>query len=109
DMVRARPAIGKQAARFDTVVVMDTNEAESTGVQGCQIGRLKVVFRLPKTLYGYHEAPASWPKEPLAYVEWYSRLKPNAEADHLMYSVTNATPLADNTSPNQIIPLSSIR
>ncbi|KIK78151.1 hypothetical protein PAXRUDRAFT_164755 [Paxillus rubicundulus Ve08.2h10] len=34
DSVKARPSVGKQPACFDTVIVMNTSECESTGVKG---------------------------------------------------------------------------
>lgn len=34
ETLKARPATGKQPARFDPIIVLDTSEAESTGVQG---------------------------------------------------------------------------
>ncbi|KAG0705540.1 hypothetical protein DFH29DRAFT_980968 [Suillus ampliporus] len=55
-----------------------------------RIGRLKVIFRLPQQLYG--SVHPVWTKEPLAYVEWYSPLKPAAEDYHKMYSVKKPLP-----------------
>ena len=34
EVVRAKPAVHGQPSRFDPVIVLDTPEAESTGVQG---------------------------------------------------------------------------
>ena len=77
---------------------------------GVRIGRLRVIFRLPSTLYGVLPAPSCWPKEALAYVVWFSRLKSAAEDDHNMYLVTKPTSIANNQLPlGDIIPLSSIR
>ena len=55
-----------------------------------RIARLKVIFKLPDMLYGTMPAPPQWPKEPLAYIEWYSKLKGQAKNDHNMYLVTVA-------------------
>jgi len=78
--------------------------------KGARIGRLRVIFHLPQTIYGAWPAPSCWTKEPLAYIEWYSRLKETAEDDHEMYMVSK--PSFSNTNappPGDIIPLSAIR
>ncbi|KAG1737846.1 uncharacterized protein EDB91DRAFT_1054857 [Suillus paluster] len=75
---------------------------------GTRIGRLKVIFCLPQQLYG--SVHPVWTKEPLAYVEWYSPLKPAAEDYHEMYSVKKPLPsVVDSTLAGKVIPLSSIR
>ncbi|KAI1785454.1 hypothetical protein LXA43DRAFT_976229 [Ganoderma leucocontextum] len=81
DVVKAIPAFGPHSARFDTVVVLHTDEAESTGLRGTRIARVKVLFRLPNTMH-VGDAPSVWPTEPLAYVEWYTALKSVAEPHH---------------------------
>ncbi|EGO01360.1 hypothetical protein SERLA73DRAFT_151815 [Serpula lacrymans var. lacrymans S7.3] len=88
DSVKARPS-GKNnlLSQFDTVVVMNSPDCEATGIKGTRIGRLRVIFKLPKTLYSFDSSPNNWPKYHLAYVEWYSNLESTAEKDHLMYSV----------------------
>ncbi|KAG0695235.1 hypothetical protein DFH29DRAFT_763476, partial [Suillus ampliporus] len=73
--IKAKPKSLGSPARFDTVVVMISEDCESTGLQGARIGRLKVIFRLPTKLYGSWTAPSTWPSEPLAYVEWFTKLK----------------------------------
>ncbi|KIM61139.1 hypothetical protein SCLCIDRAFT_122751, partial [Scleroderma citrinum Foug A] len=40
---------------------------------GMKVGRLHVIFKLPTTIL-LSEAPSSWPREELAYVEWYRYL-----------------------------------
>lgn len=76
---------------------------------GTRIAWLKVIFKLPDMLYGTMPAPPQWPKEPLAYVEWYSKLKGQAKNDHNMYLVTVAQKRANNLPAADIISLSSIR
>jgi hypothetical protein len=44
----------------------------------------------------------------LAYIEWFSKLKPAAEDDHKMYLVSKLDSLADGFPPGDVVPLSSI-
>ncbi|KAE9385711.1 hypothetical protein BT96DRAFT_949643 [Gymnopus androsaceus JB14] len=73
DVVKASPIGG---GRFDTVVVLTADTAESVGLAGTRIGRVKVIFQLPTRLklIGTHKTPAPlyWPTAPLAYIEWYT-------------------------------------
>ena len=51
---------------------------EMAGIQICHV---KVIFTLPTTLdisVDPHPAPPHWPKNPLAFVEWYSPLADTA-------------------------------
>ncbi|EPS97085.1 hypothetical protein FOMPIDRAFT_1096180, partial [Fomitopsis schrenkii] len=115
DVVKARPAAGGDPARFDTVVVLRGDDAEATGVQGTRIGRLKVIFKLPDTIYeqgslNEMHAPEEWATQgPLAYVEWYANLPVVADPVHMMYEVRKLPPRADGTPTGEIIPLSMIR
>ncbi|KAJ3826366.1 hypothetical protein F5878DRAFT_525930, partial [Lentinula raphanica] len=69
--------------------------------------RLRVIFRLPQTV-GLKKAPASWPKEHLAYVTWYSRFKSTPDPATGMYKIEPA--IASNGVPQgAIIPLADIR
>ncbi|KAJ8508384.1 hypothetical protein ONZ45_g9337 [Pleurotus djamor] len=76
DQIRALP-IGTinsgPNGRFDCVVVLTDDSAQSTGLEGTKIGRVKVIFKLPETLdlpNGLQFSPPEhWPKGPLAYVE----------------------------------------
>lgn len=68
---------------------------------------MRVIFRLPKTIDTL-AAPQNWPKEPLAYVEWYSELPPTAQKHHMMYRVRKMQG-PSGFPPANIIPLSSIR
>jgi hypothetical protein len=49
------------------------------------------------------------PKQPFAYVEWYSKLEPAADKNHLLYQVSNLPCHTDGTIPGAIIPLTDIR
>ncbi|KAF5364863.1 hypothetical protein D9757_012750 [Collybiopsis confluens] len=97
--------------RFDTVIVLDSDEAESTAVEGCRAARLKVIFRLPSIVYRYGfpaPPPGNWPKEPLAYVTWYSRFKRAPDKATGMYRLEPA--LDSHRQPQgAIISLSDIR
>ncbi|KAG2357636.1 hypothetical protein BDR07DRAFT_1234954, partial [Suillus spraguei] len=86
DSFKAKPKSLGSPARFDIVVVMISEDCESTGLQ----------------------APSTWPSEPLAYAEWFAKLKTAPEPHHGMYLVTNSVSLADGHSPGAIIKLSSI-
>ncbi|KAH6916721.1 hypothetical protein BKA70DRAFT_1215191 [Coprinopsis sp. MPI-PUGE-AT-0042] len=55
--------------RFDTVVVMEHDNAEGTALEGTRIGQVRVIFKLPQTLRcpgGVEASPATWPTAPLA-------------------------------------------
>ncbi|KAI0713002.1 hypothetical protein C8Q72DRAFT_790339, partial [Fomitopsis betulina] len=115
DVVKARPRIGSEPARFDTVVVLHDDNTEATGVQGTHIGRVKVIFKLPDTIYEHGSlnemhAPEEWATQgPLAYVEWYANLPASADPVHIMYEVRKLPLRTDGTPAGEIIPLSMIR
>ncbi|KAH9918421.1 uncharacterized protein B0H18DRAFT_882796 [Fomitopsis serialis] len=115
DAVKAKPAKAGQAARFDTVVVLQGEDAEATGMQGTRIGRVKVIFKLPQNIRDPRtlrplQAPPNWASQgALAYVEWYSNLPTQADPIHMMYPV-HKPPLRANGNPvGEVIPLSIIR
>ncbi|KAI0734917.1 hypothetical protein C8Q72DRAFT_915016, partial [Fomitopsis betulina] len=115
DIVKARPRIGSEPARFDTVVVLHDDNTEATGVQGTRIGCVKVIFKLPDTIYEHGSlnemhAPEEWATQgPLAYVEWYANLPASADPVHMMYEVRKLPLCTDGTPAGEIIPLSMIR
>ncbi|KAF8905579.1 hypothetical protein CPB84DRAFT_1625246, partial [Gymnopilus junonius] len=113
DIVRAMPKSAKLPnGRFDTVVVMTTDEAESHGLAGTRIGRLKVIFRLPDLIPAPGApipAPEAWPKVPLAYVEWYTRLPSEPSVQHGMYRISKPKPEASGHLPGEVLPVTSIR
>jgi hypothetical protein len=102
--IRACPSNHGRPSRFDTVIVLKSDEAESTGLQGTRVGRLRVIFKLPHEV-GTFPVPSFWPKEPLAYIEWYTELKslPNSQS-HLFYLVQRL-----ESQPGIVLPLSEIR
>ncbi len=80
---------------------------------GTRIGRLRVIFKLPKTLdtsLGPRPRPPSWPQGPLAYIEWYSKT-PSSAQEHLgnMYSIKKGVTTALNHLPGAVMPLHDIR
>ncbi|KAG1781476.1 hypothetical protein EV702DRAFT_962379 [Suillus placidus] len=107
DSVKAKPSIRGTPERFDTVVVMDTSDCETTGLKGTRIGCLKVIFKLPSQVYNC--ITPAWTKDSLAYVEWYAPLKPAAKDYHEMYLIKKSLPSTDGFAPGQVISLSSIR
>jgi len=129
DTVKAIPcSLNFPNGKFDTVVVMYNEEAESTGLQGsslvsvisdaksnrCQlgvrIGRVRIIFRLPTKLsIGAQRnisAPEIWPTEHLAYIEWYQPLSGNPNQIHGMYTVRKT---AGGQPQCSIVSLRSIR
>lgn len=75
---------------------------------GTRIGRVRVLFRLPKQIHG-RPSPSAWPEDPLAYIEWFTKPKPAAEDNHEMYAISKAPKRADGRVTTSIIPLSNIR
>jgi hypothetical protein len=49
-------------------------------------------------------SPAIWPKDTLAYVEWYQQLQPNPDKNHGMFSVRKPSSMQCD-----IIPITNIR
>ncbi|KAI0687394.1 hypothetical protein BC835DRAFT_1550763 [Cytidiella melzeri] len=78
--------------RFDTALVND-GSGGLTGIKGYHVGRVRLVFSLPpaaRRLLFTHESAVP---THLAYVEWYTKLRPRPEADHLLYKIS---PLVDD-------------
>lgn len=75
---------------------------------GTRAARLRAIFRFPEKIHGGAE---EWTgtRDPLAYVEWYSKFSPVPDKFHKMYSVSRLTARTDGTYPGKIIPLSQIR
>ncbi|TFK59489.1 hypothetical protein BDN72DRAFT_780642, partial [Pluteus cervinus] len=74
-----------------------------------RIARVKVIFKLPErvqALGGLRDAPAQWPKGPLAYVEWYSLA--SQPEHHGMYKVKRSQS-STGAIQTSIISLSTIR
>jgi hypothetical protein len=80
---------------------------------GTRVGRVRVIFTLPKqveTYLGTQPAPRSWPTEPLAYIEWYSKLDRAADPKHgMMYHMKKVTTTSNPVRlQGAILPLSQI-
>jgi len=123
----------KGDARFDTVLVAHSDNAETTGLRGrwfssqnwlpisdsamtigMKVGCLRIILKLPKVIPHLQliNVP-SWPKEPLAYVEWY-QLSHSPGWHHNMYSVVSLKPALRNSrifqvTPGAVVPLKAIR
>ena len=57
---------------------------------GTRVGRVRVIFQLPSNLdagLGLQEAPASWPRNHLAYIEWYRPQERIADDSTGMYVI----------------------
>lgn len=82
---------------------------------GTRVGRIRVIFKLPVFEKGRGGIdipyPPYWPKEPHAYVQWYTapQLTDRMRNTHNMASVSKAPLAADHSPPWSIIPLSNIR
>ncbi|KAJ7739015.1 hypothetical protein B0H16DRAFT_1694676 [Mycena metata] len=82
----------------------------ATELAETRVGGVKIIFRLPTTLFNGSAAPPAWSKHPrLAYVEWFSAFKPSHEQHHHTYSVVEPWPRADGRMQGSIIPLTDIR
>ncbi|KAJ3512046.1 hypothetical protein NMY22_g15452 [Coprinellus aureogranulatus] len=110
--VKAVPLLaGSKGGRFDTVVVMDREDAEATGLEGTRIARVKVIFNLPGFIElpgGRVPLPPNVPKGPFAYVEWFTRQAPQADHTHGMYRIMKAYD-GQHKPQGAVIPLSNIR
>ncbi|KAF9010890.1 hypothetical protein BDZ89DRAFT_1143453 [Hymenopellis radicata] len=66
DVVKCSPLDG---GCFDTVVVLTDDGAESAGLDGTRIGRIRVLFRIPAVMMMHGlpiPTPKHWPRSPLA-------------------------------------------
>jgi hypothetical protein len=71
---------------------------------------MRVIFTLPDKLDRHGNMPSMYPKQPLAYVEWYSPLGPSANPkDGMMYKIKKAKTSDNKRVKGAIIPLSNIR
>lgn len=114
EIVRAAPSSikknskSKSKSRYDTVIILINDEAESTAVRGCRVARLRVIFRLPNVVKrlgqrSEEDAPPNWPKAetPLA--------KSVPDSKNGMYHVQPSVSASNGTPQGEIIPLSDIR
>ncbi|KAH9912826.1 uncharacterized protein B0H18DRAFT_889166 [Fomitopsis serialis] len=111
DEVKAVPGATRQGRknRFDTVVALQNEEAESTGVRGDRTGQGNLHLAQETIRHPWRwSCPSWWPKGPLAYVEWYAPFSSAADPAHLMYTVRKSAPRADGLPHASIIPLEHI-
>ena len=133
DIVKAFPHSAQHPhGQFDTVIAIINETAESTGLagkrpiisiykiikkfcQGTRVGRVQVIFTLPEevqSITGIQPAPSNWPKNPLVYIEWYSRLEKAAKPRNgMMYCIKKvlSTTMDQGTRVQAaILPFSSI-
>ena len=74
---------------------------------------MRVIFFLPQKIdfgLGLRDAPASWPKEPLVYVEWYSKHHPEADSDYTASGMYTVKPILNSVGVplGAVVPLSEI-
>ena len=70
-----------------------------------------MIFCLPRLINQHGldvAAPSIWPKEPLAYVTWFSRFKPTPDRTTGMYKIDPSIG-ANGVAQGAIVPLSHIR
>lgn len=74
---------------------------------GTRVGRVRVIFQLPQHIdagSGPQVVPNAWPKDPLAYVEWYGVQRSLPDENTGMYVIKKTT-----ESQYSIVTLTSIR
>ncbi|KAI5117089.1 hypothetical protein M0805_000569 [Coniferiporia weirii] len=75
-------------AHFDTVLVeVDQTESDfqdSTSLDGTRAGRVKIIFSLPRS---FTDNGHGVPCEPLAFVEWYTRVRAEPDTVSKFYEV----------------------
>jgi hypothetical protein len=85
--------------------------------QGTRVGRVRVIFTLPEKVHsitGVQPAPSNWTKEPLVYIEWYSKLEKAANPRNgMMYRIKKVSLTSSMMDKDKvqgaILPLSRIR
>jgi len=93
--------------RFDTVLVkVARDDTSRTGIHRYRVAQLRNIFSLPSRATPFlFQGHVDVPKH-LAYVEWFSEFRPNAEAHHLMYKVTHS--IKDGKRDSAVIRVSDI-
>ncbi|KAF8812743.1 hypothetical protein BYT27DRAFT_7220846 [Phlegmacium glaucopus] len=74
-------------SRFDTALINDST-GEDIGLDGYHVGRICVVFSLPKSSLPIMFTNNAEILQHLAYVEWYSPLSDRPEPNHLLYKIS---------------------
>lgn len=94
------------------ILIRDRVGANNLYIQGTKIARVRVIFTLPDKLdrVGQTPAPSWYPKQPLAFVEWYSPLRSGPlPRDGMMYKIKKAKTADNKRMKAAIIPLNNIR
>ncbi|KAI0683028.1 hypothetical protein C8Q76DRAFT_772508 [Earliella scabrosa] len=93
DVIHARPdRVDKHGrtvpGRFDTVLV-NNGTGGLVGVEGYQVGQVRLIFRIPHSACADLFGPGTMPPDHLAYVEWFTAF---TEPDPVngMYKVTRS-------------------
>ncbi|KJA19341.1 hypothetical protein HYPSUDRAFT_1096163 [Hypholoma sublateritium FD-334 SS-4] len=94
-------------ARFDPALIND-GTGKDVGLEGYHIGRIHVVFSLPRQSLPIMFTSGREVPEHLAYVEWYTPLPNSPEPGHLLYKVSPKRD-RDGTHVCSIIPVANIR
>ncbi|KAJ8468795.1 hypothetical protein ONZ45_g17114 [Pleurotus djamor] len=94
-------------ARFDTALINDGTGAD-IGVQGYRIGRVRVIFTLPKASLDTLFEPGVEVPEHLAFVDWFSPFTHVPERNHGLYKVRPIKD-AEGSSVSEVIPIANIR
>jgi hypothetical protein len=105
-----RDAIHAQPQRFDCVLVHDTKEAHTTGVEGTRVGQVRLIFRLPKR---FLELDETLPSGPLLYLHWFTPFSKNGP-DHEpagMYKIRRQfrTPVANGVAAGSVVFIQDVR
>ncbi|CDO72219.1 hypothetical protein BN946_scf184970.g71 [Trametes cinnabarina] len=92
--------------RFDTVLINEHGEGGTAGIQGYRVGRIRLIFKLPKQASQYL-FPGMPPPGYLAYVEWFSAFT-QPHPVHNLYKVTRPRG-RQGEKPPSVVEISSIR
>ncbi|KAJ7735361.1 hypothetical protein B0H16DRAFT_1695673 [Mycena metata] len=96
-------------ASASRILLTSCETLATTELAETRVGGVKIIFRLPTTLFNGSAVPPAWSKHPrLAYVEWFSAFKPSHEQHHHTYSVVEPWPRVDGSMQGSIIPLTDI-
>ncbi|KAI0039026.1 hypothetical protein FA95DRAFT_1504736 [Auriscalpium vulgare] len=116
DCIYARPKYRDtqrrlQDGRFDTALVDDREvDDDESPIHGFRAVQVRIVFSLSQTAVDTtfkSDDPARTPPEHLAYVEWFSRFRPVADANHSMYRVSRAIERGERVV--SIVPVSRLK
>src|ERR1700742_3742797 len=79
---------------------------------GCRAGQVRIIFCLPSVLGVStikQSSPACWNvKEPLAYIQWFSKFKKEPDSNNKMYVVERAMDTKGQIQ-GAVVPLTNIR